>query len=611
MNALSGSESSAAGARLPALLEEIELRGYSADTVEAATEAVALAREHGDPALLARALYCGLNANHAAGRWQDAIMLGESALDVYGRMGDRLGEYKARYSIANALWRDGQITEAFISYEQSGGIARALGDVERQVRSLNMKAYMLGTLRDYSAAVAAFDDALALCQDEAYEFDRLLVLNNKAQMLINRARASVDPVEMSDYARAARALLSDEMVERAEGYWGLAARDTLGQCLVLLDTSEQAFHLFEENYQRAKKAGDVIGMAQAGMGQAEALLNLDRSAQALKLCDRLRGSQGVRLWPTLLPRIERTTAAALHALGRHEEAYKAFESYNARMMQINTGVAFQYAKYVELILQLETSRAEANTYKKLAYELSLAKAAAEEASRAKSEFLSNMSHELRTPLNAIIGFADLMSTEIFGPIQHKYKEYIKDIHSSGQHLLSLINQLLDLSKAESGTVELADENVLINDLLDDAATRLAEIAASKEVTFSWSLCSGAVVRGDRMRLGQCIFNVLSNALDSVSPGGSVSLATRFEPDALAVEVSASGVQLRPDEIPRAFERFGQGGTVQAGTSSGFGLPLAKRLIELHGGSAELISDRDAGMTVILRFPKNRWASGAA
>jgi len=611
MNALSGSESSAASARLPALLEEIEMRGFSADTVEAAAEAVALAREGDETGLLARALYSGLRAQHAAGNWREAIQLGEDALGACARIGDRLGEYKARYLVGTSLWRDGQITEAFIFFEQAGGIARVLCDVERQVRSLNMMAVMLGTLRDYPAAMTAFDQALALCVDVRYGFDRLLVLNNKAQMLINRARVTADQEEAAEYARAAHSLLSKGMVEKAAGLWGLAARDTLGQCLVLLGSSDQALSIFEENVRRADETGDVIGKAQAGMGMADALLELGKPSQALERCNSLRGSEGVRLWPTLLPRIENTTAKTLYALGRYEEAYKEFSRYNDRVMQINTRVAFQYAKYMELVVQLETSRAETETYKKLARELTLAKLAAEEASRAKSEFLSNMSHELRTPLNAIIGFTDLMRSEIFGGMQPKYREYLNDIHSSGQHLLNLINQLLDLAKAESGTVELADEIVLINDLLDDAATRLVDAASSKDVTFDWSLCVGAMVRGDRMRLRQCILNVLSNALEIVTPGGHIALTTRFEQGGLAIEVCASGMGLRPEEVPRAFERFGQGGSAKTGTATGFGLPLAKRLIELHGGTAELDSDRDVGTTVTLRFPRERLASGSA
>ncbi len=290
----------------------------------------------------------------------------------------------------------------------------------------------------------------------------------------------------------------------------------------------------------------------------------------------VRGTEGVRLWPALAPRIEIATAKALSALGRHKDAYEALSCYHDRLMQINTRVAFQYKKYMELVVQLETSHAETETYKKLAHELTVAKLSAEEASRAKSEFLSNMSHELRTPLNAIIGFADLMRAEIFGSILPRYREYVEDIHTSGRHLLNLIDQLLDLSKAESGSVELANERVLINDLLDDAATWLANDAAEKGVTFDWSLRVAAVVRGDRMRLGQCVRNVVSNALDIVSPGGSIGLETRFDARGLAVSISASGVKMLPEDVPKAFERFGQGGNVKAVTGSGAGLPLAKR-----------------------------------
>jgi signal transduction histidine kinase len=514
----------------------------------------------------------------------------------------------------DALWRDGQITEAFVAFEQAGAIARLIGDVERQVRSVNMMAYMLGALRDYPAAMSAYDQALALCTEDRYEPDRILVVNNKAQLLINRARECSEREDAKSYAEEAHSLVSRGMAEVIGQIWpraGVAARDTLGQSLVLLGSSEQALVLFGENARRAEAASDEIGKAQAAMGMAEALLDLGRPGEALERCQFLRIAEGVRLWPALQPRIENATAKALFALGRHEDAFAAFGRYHDRLMQINNRVAFQYKKYMELVVQLETSRAENDAYRKLTDELTVAKLSAEEASRAKSEFLSNMSHELRTPLNAIIGFADLVRGEVFGDILPRYKDYLDDIHSSGEHLLDLINQLMDLANAESGSVRLKDESVLINDLLDEAATRLAEYATSKEVQFAWSLCVGAVVRGDRMRLAQCIVNVVSNALDIVPIGGRVGLESRFERGSLAVEISASGVGLRPDEIPRAFERFGQGGAAKTGTGSGFGLPLAKRLIELHGGTAQLVSDSEMGTRVILRFPADRMALGSA
>jgi signal transduction histidine kinase len=237
--------------------------------------------------------------------------------------------------------------------------------------------------------------------------------------------------------------------------------------------------------------------------------------------------------------------------------------------------------------------------------------AAEEASQAKSEFLANMSHELRTPLNAIIGFADLIRSEIFGAIIPKYRGYLEDIYVSGYRLLTLIDQLLDLAQAESGALELAEEIVPINVLLDDATTRLADAAASKGITFRWSLAAGTMVRGDRMRLAQCIVNVISNAVDLVSAGGGVELATRFDEGGLVVTISALGVALRPEDVPKAFERYGQGGKVKAFNSTGFGLPLAKRLIELHGGTATLDSGTELGTSVVLRFPVERVISGAA
>jgi|GEM_PF-5500975 signal transduction histidine kinase len=614
MNALSRSGTRAARARLPALLDEIEARGFTAETVGAAAEAISLARGLEDPALLARALMSGLEANRSAGNWRLAVICGEEAAGLYTKRGDRLGEYKARYLVGVALWHGAHLTEAFVAFEEAAALAKILGDVERHVRSLNMIGVVLGQLRDYPAAATALDQALALCAAGRYEFDRVLVVNNKAQMLVNRARESTDPAESVRHAEAALSLLSEGMAEKVEQAWpagGLLARDTLGQAVGLTGAPDQALAMFEENERLAQLKSDETAMALAGMGIAEALLDLGRPDRALSYCDALRGSEGARLWPALLPRIENAAAKALHALGRDAEAYAAFGRYHDRMMQNNIRVAFQYTKYMELVVQLESSRAETATYRKLAHELTLAKQAAEEASRAKSEFLANMSHELRTPLNSIIGFADLIRSEIFGSILPKYREYLQDIFASGQRLLSLIDQLLDLAQAESGALELAEEFVPINVLLDDATTRLADAAASKDVTFQWSLRAGAVVRGDRMRLAQCILNVLSNAIDLVPSGGIVELATRFDAGGLAVAISALGVGLRPEDVPKAFERYGQGGDAKAVSSTGFGLPLAKRLIELHGGTAALDSGAEFGTTVTLRFPAERLPARSA
>jgi signal transduction histidine kinase len=614
MNAFIGLETSAPRARLVALLEEIEARDHPADTVEAAAEAVRVARSVGDGALLARALICSSEVNASAGNLRMAVTLGEESALLYRNCDDRLGEYKARYYVGIALWNDSHLTDAFIALEKAAGLAKVLGDVERQVRCLNMIGVVLGELRDYQGSMTAFDQALALCVEGQFEFDRVRAINNKANMLVERARASTDPNEAIGYAEVAHTLLCALRSNQLDGPGALGyrtTRDTLAQALVLMGTPEQALVIFRDNERQAGARVDEKGKAYAQIGIAEAQLDLGRPDMALSGCEALSDANGARLPPILLPRIERVTAAALHELGRHAEAFSAFGRYHDRAMRNNIRVSFQYAKYMELVVQLESSRAEIETYRKLARELTQAKVIAEEANQTKSEFLANMSHELRTPLNAIIGFTDLIRSEIFGTIIPKYREYLEDIYISGNRLLTLIDQLLDLAQTESGAVELTEETVPINVLLDDATTRLAEAAASKGVTFRWSLAAGIMIRGDRMRLAQCILNVISNAVDLVSSGGSVELETRFEQTGLAVAISAVGVALRPEDVSNAFERYGQGGQVKASSGTGFGLPLAKSLIELHGGTATLDSNSDSGTNVTLRFPAERVIFGIA
>jgi signal transduction histidine kinase len=447
MSAFSGSDASAANARLPALLEDIEIRGYSADTIGAAAEAVALAEKLGDRALRARALFYALHANLAAGNWRVAALQGEQASGLFGEIGDRMGSYKARYLAGDALWRGGQIADALICYEQAGALARDLGDIERQVRSLNMSACMLGELHDYGAATAAFDHALALCGDE-HVFDRILVTCNKAQNLVDRARNTAARAVGVEYAEAARALVSEEAAETVGRTWpyaGLAVRDTLAQSLTLLGEPDLAIVLFERNRHLAETEGDEACKVLAELGIAEAMLDLARPDEALRRCQALRGSEGVRLRQALEPRIERTVAAALAAIGRHAEACDALRRYHDRLRLDNNQVTLQYSRYLKLALQLEYSRSETETLRRQALALTLAKITAEEASRARSEFLSNMSHELRTPLNPIIGFTDLMRSEVFGAIGPEYHVCLQAIHDNGRHLLSLIDRLVDSS----------------------------------------------------------------------------------------------------------------------------------------------------------------------
>jgi PAS domain S-box-containing protein len=243
-------------------------------------------------------------------------------------------------------------------------------------------------------------------------------------------------------------------------------------------------------------------------------------------------------------------------------------------------------------------------------ELLDAKERAESASKVKSEFLANMSHELRTPLNAILGFSEILHGEMFGPLgNERYVGYANDIHRSGQHLLSLINDILDLSKIEAGKRELSEEDVALSQLLRETAELVATGAAKEDLDFRVHVPEGLpFLKADRRALTQIVLNLLSNAIKFTPAGGTVRLGCRVAGDGgLAISVEDSGIGMSKDEIRVAIEPFGQVENVYSRKhqGSGLGLPIIKALIELHGGTLEIRSEPGRGTAASARFPAAR------
>ncbi len=232
---------------------------------------------------------------------------------------------------------------------------------------------------------------------------------------------------------------------------------------------------------------------------------------------------------------------------------------------------------------------------------------AEVANRSKTAFLANMSHELRTPLNAIMGFAELMEREIFGTLgNERYLEYAKDIHKSGSYLLELINDLLDLAKAEAGKLEIVDTLVNVTHVLEEAVELLGPQAKETGVLIHVRIESDLpFLQGDARFLKQILLNIVSNAIKFTPTGGIVTLiASTNNLNGLMVNVSDTGVGMVSEDIPKALSSFGQVASPyhkgQRGT--GLGLPLSKRLVELHGGVLSLNSQIGIGTTVVIQFP---------
>jgi len=243
-----------------------------------------------------------------------------------------------------------------------------------------------------------------------------------------------------------------------------------------------------------------------------------------------------------------------------------------------------------------------------------AKSVAEAADLSKSEFLANMSHELRTPLNAVIGFADLMQAEALGPIGG-YRDYAKDIADSGRHLLDLINDILDMSKIEAGVVPLAEEMIDLADTIGTCLRMVVARAESAGVGLSCTLSpSVRTLRADPRRFCQILLNLLSNAVKFTPPGGSVTLSTTLDPTGeFVVQIKDTGVGIAEADIAKVMQPFGQadGGLNRRHDGTGLGLPITRRLVELHGGSLILHSKLEAGTLVTIVFPAERVIAAAA
>jgi two-component system, NtrC family, sensor kinase len=237
-------------------------------------------------------------------------------------------------------------------------------------------------------------------------------------------------------------------------------------------------------------------------------------------------------------------------------------------------------------------------------ELSLKGRQLEVASQHKSDFLANMSHELRTPLNAIIGFSQVLRQRLFGPINEKQEEYLDDILSSGNHLLSLINDVLDLSKVEAGQVELEVASFSLREALERGVVMVREPATKHGVRLSLELAPGIdLVTGDERRLRQVIFNLLSNAVKFTPEDGSVIVATSRVDGEVRVSVTDTGPGIAPEDRERIFEEFQQTDVgVQQSEGSGLGLAVSKRLVELHGGRIWVESEAGHGSRFVFTLP---------
>ena len=259
-----------------------------------------------------------------------------------------------------------------------------------------------------------------------------------------------------------------------------------------------------------------------------------------------------------------------------------------------------FASYVDLAeARLETTRAtEARTR-------------AEAMTQAKSRFLANMSHELRTPLNAIIGFSEIIESAMLGPLQQRYREYARDIRTAGAHLLEVVNDILDLSKAEANALKVGHEPIDVAVIVQEVDRIVRDQATRANVNFAVRLDRDLPpVIGDRTRLRQILINLVSNALKFTPPGGSVTVSVRNSIDHMLIEVRDTGVGMSEEDIPTALTPFEQidNRFARKYQGTGLGLPLTKHLVELLGGRFSITSAVNQGTTVAIELDCDRRAA---
>jgi signal transduction histidine kinase len=287
---------------------------------------------------------------------------------------------------------------------------------------------------------------------------------------------------------------------------------------------------------------------------------------------------------------------------RHKTRERIWISESARLVRDGSGRPLFYEGTVRDITEL----------KQAGEELDIARKEAEAANSAKSQLLANVSHELRTPLNAILGFSEILAGEMLGPLGERYRDYAKDIHDSGLHLLSIIDDLLDLSKIEAGRLNLNEDIVNVVELFDTVSRFVRERASSAGLTMSIDLPADMpAVKADRRALRQVLLNLLSNSVKFTPAGGHIALeAIRDSSGGVGFRVRDTGIGIAAGDIPRAMEPFGliDSSLSRKYTGTGLGLPITRALVEMHRGRFELTSEPGIGTTATVYLPADRVAA---